>query len=284
MLDFSDPSTPVSSSTGLPWRLIAMLATLLIMMTLVARWNLAEPVDPAPSDNRVGPIIDATIDQATLASFVDHARSIEPTSYYALLDHARKADAASLWAERVGRITYAQLLDEPDRYRGARIHLQGRLHRLTEYQAQANRFGIDRQFEGWVFTSTSGSLPYVAVMASPPASLPMGENIHEPIEMVGYFLGWWRYETKEGKRTSAPLIMVTEMRPVTAPTPTGPAPMAWNPWLGILVTIGMVVTGIAWWWKNQRSVSRPSDSPTPLSNDILQFEEVDGSEDQDHRT
>jgi hypothetical protein len=240
MLDFSGPSRSVSRSTGLPWRLIAMLATLLIMMTLVARWNLAEPVDPAPSDNRVGPIIDATIDQATLASFVDHARSIEPTSYYALLDHARKADAASLWAERVGRITY--------------------------------------------FTSTSGSLPYVAVMASPPASLPMGENIHEPIEMVGYFLGWWRYETKEGKRTSAPLIMVTEMRPVTAPTPTGPTPMAWNPWLGILVTIGMVVTGIAWWWKNQRSVSRPSDSPTPLSNDILQFEEVDGSEDQDHRT
>jgi hypothetical protein len=279
MLDFSakplTPQAPSSSSLG---RLLVVITTLGVALALMTQFRqTSEPTPAATAESPSTIPIDPTFDPSQLESFVDHARSIDPTSYYYLLDRATKADPTPLYNLPAKQVSYAQLLDEPERYRGIPVHLIGRLHRLVDYRAQPNPYDIKRQYEGWLYSTTSGSLPYCLVMAHQPASVPLGENIFEQVEAVGYFLGWWRYQTKEGKRTSAPIIMVTELRS-RADQKSAPPPAPWKPphWLGwLLLGIASGIVAIRWW---RRRPATPTHRPSPPAEDLV-FDEKSPDDD-----
>jgi hypothetical protein len=253
------------------------LVTMLFLTIAVLSSFLRQSSEAVPT-NQASPkpaIIDPSIDQKMLASFEDHSRSINFEAYYYLLDQARRADPKKLIEQTGAGVSYAQLLDEPDRYRGVSLHLRGRLFRLIEYKPQANPYGIDQQYEGWLYTPGAGSLPYCLIMADRPVDIPTGEGLYTPVDVTGYFLGWWRYTTKEGKRTSAPIIAVGRIQPQNEPSTSRRPPVEISPVMAwLMVGIVVVVSLVTWWWQRPTPIASRA---TADSNQLV-FRDNDGQE------
>jgi hypothetical protein len=84
----------------------------------------------------------------------------------------------------------------------------------------ARRFGIDHYYEMQVFTDDSQNYPLVCCVREVPAGLSMGDDLHVPVRVAGFFFKDWRYTTRgtrdletgellpgEGKQQHAPLLI-----------------------------------------------------------------------------
>lgn len=224
-------------------RILPMITMLLVALALMAymayRANDAETAVPVANPTQTEPMENQTdtdklltaVDHEQLSRFVDHARGpdIDRDAFFHLLKLARDNPPETVRKHARSDVTFAMLLDDPDRYRGEILSLRGRLRRLIQYPAPPNEYGIPITYEGWLYTQDARQFPYTLIFATPPEGIPTGTAIHVNCEVVGYFLGWWRYDTAEGKPTSAPYIMVSSIRKLDSSLPSrGPAiPMRW---------------------------------------------------------
>ncbi len=169
--------------------------------TVSASMKPDEPVESPESNESVH-----AVELSRLSDFQDHTRSFEPEPYYYLLDLARRNPAR--WMDEHARrdVTWSHLLRDPDKYRGQLIFLKGRLRRLIEDDAGENEFGIAKRYEGWLYTDEGGQFPYAVIASEPPTGMPLG-SIYEWVSVSGYFLGWYRYTTQEGKPHAAPILL-----------------------------------------------------------------------------
>jgi hypothetical protein len=84
----------------------------------------------------------------------------------------------------------------------------------------ARRFGVDHYYELQVFTDDSQNYPLVCCMRELPAGLTIGDDLHVPVRVAGFFFKDWRYTPRgtrdpetgelqpgEGKLRYAPLIV-----------------------------------------------------------------------------
>jgi hypothetical protein len=285
MLDFSTKSTLSNPKVGMG-KLVSLSIMLGLCLAILASYSgqpdaesaeTPSPADPSliAEDRPATGLADSAADPLRLATFQDHARRMDLDAYYYLLDFARRQRPSASKPAPGSEPAYAQLLDEPGRYRGRPIHLRGRLHRLLEYPAQPNEFGIQRQFEGWIYTQASGSFPYCLILADPPVDIAPAASLFESVEVSGYFLGWWRYTSKEGERTSAPIVAVSLIRRIPAPRPLADPRATLPAWgTGLLLLLVATLGWGAWRWTRPTS-SLPS--PTPLASD-WEFHEAKESE------
>jgi hypothetical protein len=256
MFDFRTPPTSAPRSTPL-WPRILPLFTLLIlvlamMMYLSQRagqWaDAPEPaaaLPPAPGEQpgTQPEELFTAVDHERLAGFVDHARGgdVDRDSFFYLLKLARDNPPDAVRRHARQDLTLGLLLDHPGRHRGVIVQARGRLRRLIQYPAPENDAGIAVLYEGWMYTSDGGQFPYTLIFATPPADIPTGAAIHVPVEVVGYFLGWWRFTTAEGKPSSAPYIMVSSIRRLDATLPASKLelPIVW-----VAIAAGVVVVAV----------------------------------------
>lgn len=146
------------------------------------------------------------VELSRLSDFQDHSRYFEPDAYYYLLDLARRNP--SKWLDEHARrdVTWAHLFRDPDKYRGQLIFLKGRLRRLVDDDTGENDYGFMKRYEGWLYTDEGGQYPYAVIVSDPPTGMPLG-SIHESVSVSGYFLGWYRYTSQEGKVHAAPILL-----------------------------------------------------------------------------
>lgn len=256
MFDFKAQPTSAPRPTPL-WPRILPLFTLLILVLAMMAYlahqasQLEKPPEPAaalpppPGEERVTPSekLFVAVDHDRLAGFIDHARGgdVDRDSFFYLLRLARDNPPDAVRRNARQDLTLALLLDDPDRYRGEIVLLRGRLRRLIQYPAPENGEGIPVLYEGWLYTADGAQFPYTLIFASPPADIPTGSAIHVSVEVVGYFLGWWRFTTGEGKPSSAPYIMVSSIRRLDATLPASKLelPIVW-----VAIAAGAVVVAV----------------------------------------
>ena len=130
----------------------------------------------------------------------------ESDVFYRLLDHARRVPSATL--ERAGEreVQYINLMTEPDRFRGEPITIEGDLWRLYEFEAGQNRYGVNRVYEGWVFTGDSSNHPYRIICTSLPKGIEPGENLRKPVRITGYFFKREGYPSQGGVHVAPTLL------------------------------------------------------------------------------
>jgi|GEM_PF-1833266 hypothetical protein len=133
-------------------------------------------------------------------------RKQEADAYYWLLDHVRRVPPAKLEQAGLREIQYINLMTDPDRFRGEPITIEGDLWRLDEYDAGRNRYGVNRMYVGWVFTSDSGNHPYRVVCTSLGRGIQPGVNIRKPIRLTGYFFKREAYLANGGSQIAPTLI------------------------------------------------------------------------------
>ncbi|WP_010587190.1 hypothetical protein [Schlesneria paludicola] len=197
------------------------------------------------------------IDKSYLDVVQDNTMGIrreEAKPYYWLLDHARSVAASKL--EKAGRrdVLYLNLMTEPDQFRGEPITIEGDLWRLYEYEASRNDYGVERVYEGWVFTGDSANNPYRVVFTSLPRGIEPGENLRKPVRLTGYFFKREGYPSNGGVHF-APTLLARRIG--INPMPNGiPLTSGIVPYMIVVIMavgLGLLVTTVGFAISDERS-------------------------------
>ncbi len=149
-------------------------ASLLLMGQATSIWEVSADV-PALSKTAIdqAPVIEREV----LGGIEDRApvRSADQNYYEAraydyLLIQARRAAPLALAKLARKDLTFAHLFEEPQRYRGEVVHVEGRLRMLRRFDAPrlAAKQGVSTLYEGWIFEEAYLGNPYCVIVSEIP--------------------------------------------------------------------------------------------------------------------
>jgi hypothetical protein len=156
-----------------------------------------------------------TIDRDLLAGVEDRApvrtadeNYYEFRAYNYLLLEAHNTPPAMLAKYARRDLTLAHLLEEPAKYRGQLVHVEGQLRRLRKFDAPktAAKEGVAALYEGWIFEEGAFANPYCVITSEVPLDLPLAEKMERRVAFDGYFFKKYAYKAGDGWRV-APLLI-----------------------------------------------------------------------------
>jgi hypothetical protein len=222
---------------------LLLLAGLLVAGWIAASvWVTSQPArdarEPAPQVHREPlPPADTSLELEGVVDRVPLSPRENP-GYLMLLERARSTPPERLRAEARRDVLFSQLLENPARYRGIPIHVEGTALRVLAQSATGSRlFPEGEFFEAYVVTPDSQSYPMILVFEGAVPGLAVGDDLRVRVSFDGYFFKLMAYRAGDGMRF-APLL-VGRMRWVDAgrPEPEGSGLNAW--WIlgigGVLV-------------------------------------------------
>lgn len=179
-------------------------------------------------------------------------RPAENKAFFSVLQALRETPLNKLAEQSSGPVTYTQLLQQPQAYRGELVTLVGRVRRAFRLQAAQNEVGVKNLYQVWLEPADI-SEPVVIYLAELPRGFPEGMHLDEQVTAHAVFFKRWPYRAVTGLR-SAPLLLARSF-PWQAATRRGPNPPAgdahWKPMLVILGTsvlgLGLVVLLVRSW-------------------------------------
>ena len=132
----------------------------------------------------------------------------EERAYNYLLIHARKFSVADLHSQARADLAFVHLFEEPAKYRGQLVTLEGRLRRLLRFDPPAlpAKEGVPNLYEGWLYTGGSATNPFCILASELGLGLTTGEKIDREVTYTGYFFKRYRYKAGDGWR-DAPLLI-----------------------------------------------------------------------------
>jgi hypothetical protein len=130
-----------------------------------------------------------------------------------VLAHYTSANAFGRSARR--DVTYANLFNEPEQYRGHVIRVSGRLIRLLAFPApdEARADGLGTFYEGWIMTDPYGENPMCLVFTDLPSGLQVDNErkYNDEVSFDGYFYKRYRYKAADSKKRNefrdAPMLI-----------------------------------------------------------------------------
>jgi hypothetical protein len=182
----------------------------------------------------------AVVDAVDLSAIKDNTyfRSEENPAWFALWKSLSQGQA---FADTPAEVTYAQLLDQPDAYRGKLVTVHGTAMREELLDAPANDIGIERYHRLIVQPEGGGNWPIIVYALNLPEKFPRGDKIHAEVSATGYFFKNWSYAWRDGLGL-APVIMAKSIS--WAPVITSRKPTA-NVSAQTTVTVIAVTAGLA---------------------------------------
>lgn len=176
-------------------------------------------------------------------------RSEEQEVWFKLFAHLMETDSETLQAKSAGTVAYAQLVDQPEAYRGKVVTILGRVLRTENIEPVANQAGITSYYRLWIAPAGGGNYPFVVYSVTLPEAFPQGDQPTESVKVHGYFFKKWSYSWDEGLGV-APVLLAKQIE--WSPPREGPVPIRESvsqPWLiaGILAaaTFALLVVWIA---------------------------------------
>jgi hypothetical protein len=157
-------------------------------------------------------------------------------------------DAFAKSARENEHVTFAHLWNDPARYRGQVMHIQGRLVRLRKNSApsQAQASGIPFVYEGWIQGPTRGSHPFWILFPILPDGLKEAETMDREVIFDGYFLKKMKYVAGDGsKYLQTPFLVgstVTLVKESAAQLPA--TPIAETVATCIVIVVGAAGVGL----------------------------------------
>lgn len=188
----------------------------------------------------------------------------EVRAYCYLLALAANASRADLSRHARRDVSYRQLFNRPQDYRGEIIHIRGTLLRLEETKAPlaVHNDGVRTIYEGWIKQSDSFTDPYCVIVTELPPGLKPAEKLYQEVFFDGYFFKRYRYATKELEERGGKLVQVQRevplligktftLPPVAAEEDTVTAISSLFVTSAIVLILSIVGTGmfLSWWFR-----------------------------------
>lgn len=234
MIGDRSPFVPINSrATGLPvrsladrrigstYRLLIWVWGIVLVPSLVSGQDNGRLPATAPSGITLS--LDRVKDRTPL-------QEADVDSYYGLLELARRSPTESVRAaaaaflnqrrplsKKYSKVSkekfplFADLLSEPEAYRGQPVFLRGHTQEIKQYAAEENPYGIKTLYECSLFTDDSQSHPTTVIFTEAPPDLQFGEQVVDGVAVSGYFLKLRGYHARDEKSRVAPLILARTM-------------------------------------------------------------------------
>jgi hypothetical protein len=253
------------------------------------------PAPAGPAAPVVNPAVLAGVeDKAPVRSAEENHYEFTAYNYLLELAHGTPVEAFARSARR--DLTFAHFFEEPGKYRGEVVHVEGRLRRLRRFDAPrlAWTSGIRHVYEGWIFDpEIYAANPVCLIFTELPPGWKVEERIDPPLPVAfdGYFFKRYRYKAADTWR-DAPLLI--GRAPVARPLAEAPE---WSvPYsnafvmtflLVLAITLGLAV-GLGLWYRQSdkrvrarlkvltapafeaqdRNDARPGQGAAPLSETV----------------
>lgn len=189
-------------------------------------------------------------DKAPVRNADENPYEFRAYTHVLLQAHRTSPDAFRASARK--DLTYAHLFEEPAKYRGQVVHLQGRLKRLRQFDApiSAKAEGVGVVYEGWIFDEVYFANPFCVLFTDLPSGIRIGEKVEYLVGFDGYFFKRYRYKAGDGWR-DCPLLIGRTLRVFPQPVESGWSfSNAFLPvFLSLLILSGLLVVGLAWWFR-----------------------------------
>lgn len=227
---------------------LTSLLVLLLAPTAMVCAHEGPELPPIPSVNLHGRGIE---DHARMRS--DAENKMEFLAYYDALLTAHGASNAGFARGARHDIPFVSLWEDPSKYRGDIIHIEGRLYRVRKLDAAffVHDMGVRQLYEGWVYTDNEGTqFPWCIVFTDPSPGITTGERMDVPVSFDGFFFKRYRYLAKSGKVRECLLLIGHSPVPDRAAAADARWPTLLIVGLASLVgtTITLVVL-LTWWYK-----------------------------------
>jgi hypothetical protein len=172
-------------------------------------------------------------------------------------------------------LTPAHLMQEPRKYRGEVVHVEGHVRRVRRFDPpmMAGQAGVRDLYEGWLFEKAYGANPVCIVFTELPEGLSIAEKMDQPVTFDGYFFKRYRYPASAGKDDFREAPLLIGNTPVLTAAPVAAAPPADTGWstsllvgfmVLVLVSAGFVLWLIWWFRKGDHQVrSRIASATAP---------------------
>ncbi len=171
----------------------------------------------------------AAIDRDLLAGVEDRVPVRSATENYAearaydyLLVHAHGIANADLQKKGRTDLTFVHLFEEPAKYRGQLVTINGRLRRLLRFDPTplGAKEGLRDLYEGWIYADGTSTNPFGIITSEIGPGLKPGQKLDREVTFTGYFFKRYRYQAKDGWHDSPLLIG----RTIEAANPAGDLP------------------------------------------------------------
>jgi hypothetical protein len=214
-----------------------------------------------PSKKTVPPA-GVAIDRDLLAGVEDRApvRSADQNyyeyrAYNYLFIQAHQTPALHLADNARRDLTFAHLFEEPDKYRGELVHVEGMLRRLRRFDASrlATKQGVPTQYEGWIFGDVYYNNPLCVIASEIDPAIEIGERVKYRVSFDGYFFKRYRYKGGDSWR-DAPLLIGRIISLQESSNGTPQSTWSFNnivmPMLltAVIATAGLCI-GLTWWFR-----------------------------------
>jgi hypothetical protein len=165
-----------------------------------------EKVVPGPTEQDEAEW-DAAKEEFQAVTDKDVLAAIEMPLYWRLVKWVQAQTFDEL-RQRAKTISYVQLWEEPDKYRGKLIRLKMlHLRQVFEWPATENSANVKLIYDARGWTDDSKAFPYIVLFCDKPPKLRLGSDIHEESTFVGYFLKQMSYRDGLDTRRAAPLLI-----------------------------------------------------------------------------
>jgi hypothetical protein len=155
-------------------------------------------------------------------------------------------------------LSFRQLFEHPDRYRGEVVHLEGRLRLVQPWEPplMAREAGVPMMYEAAIFDAASGENPFIVFVMERPEGVPLDQKVNETATFDGYFYKKWRYKSLDSVKPTegryAPLLIGRSLKVRKGPAAPAAEPLGWTMIMGMIVvavlTVGVAVMFVMAFW------------------------------------
>ncbi len=206
--------------------------------------NQPEEIVPGPTDEDPAEAAEA----AELFQVINDRQPLEVLempAYWTLLRWARAQSFQQLNTRADPRVSYTQLWEQPEKYRGKLIRLRLHVRQIEEFDAPANSLGIEKLYQCSGWTDQSKTFPIITVCLELPAGWTIGDNgsAREEGVFAGYYLKNMTYVSASDKRRPSPvflgrMINVGRTGDGQSSSATGGSAWIWLPTIALLLCLG----------------------------------------------
>lgn len=137
-------------------------------------------------------------------------RPAESSAWFGMFETLKQQDLKQLQGASLGEITYAQLLKQPDVYRGKAVTVHGIVRREELENAPDNESAISAYHRLWIEPVGGSHWPIVVYALKLPEEFPRGDKLNASVAVTGYFFKNWSYPWRDGLGI-APVVLANEI-------------------------------------------------------------------------
>ena len=189
-----------------------------------------------------------------------HQHPEEAAAWFNLWQVLRVNDDEFIDPESTGPVTFGELFEQPDVFRGKLVTVEGTVRR-AEYVAAAknNRVQLEGYYRLVLRLRGGDNRPVFLYTLQLPEKFPLGDKLDAHVKASAFFYKLWLYSGHKGHSWIAPVLLAKSIRWKPTP-PTGQPIIAST---AIILTLGLAMASIlvAWWlMKRSNQIGRAPET------------------------